>query len=59
MHLLIIGCAPSPGRYNPKSPGSKIIKGVTFDKAERFKEPSVPASHVISTFNILLFLFYF
>lgn len=40
--LLLLGCAPPPGTYDPKSPCPKLIKGSKFDKAERFKEPSVP-----------------
>jgi hypothetical protein len=39
---VILGCAPAPGTYDPKSPGPKTIKGTKFNKAERFKEPSVP-----------------
>lgn len=40
--LIILGCAPAPGTYDPKSPGPKTIRGTKFNKAERFKEPSVP-----------------
>lgn len=53
----VSSCAPPPGTYDPKSPCPKLIKGSKFDKAERFKEPSVPQTakktvKVHSTFKI-------
>lgn len=33
-------CAPPPGTYDPKSPGPKVLKGIKFNKAERFKAPT-------------------
>jgi len=45
--LFFLGCAPPPGTYDPKSPCPKVIKGSKFDKAERFKEPSVPQVNTI------------
>lgn len=49
MGFVISGCAPPPGTYDPKSPAPKTIKGTKFDKAERFKEPSVPQVSTINT----------
>lgn len=39
---MILGCAPPPGTYDPKSPRPNTIKGTKFNKAERFKEPATP-----------------
>lgn len=48
---MILGCAPPPGTYDPKSPGPKTLKGTKFDKAERFKEPAVPqVSNILQFF---------
>lgn len=46
--VIVSGCAPPPGTYDPKSPISKTIKGAKFNRAQRFKEPSsVPQVSVI------------
>jgi len=47
MCLIILGCAPPPGTYDPKSPAPKTYKGTKFNKAERFKEPSNPQVSII------------
>lgn len=52
--MVVLGCAPPPGTYNPRSPGPKIIKGAKFDKSERFKEPSVPQVSNILKFYLIL-----
>lgn len=52
--MVILGCAPPPGTYDPRSPAPKVIKGAKFDKSERFKEPSVPQVN-----NILIFYLIF
>lgn len=52
--MLILGCAPPPGTYDPRSPAPKTIKGAKFDKTERFKEPSVPLVSNIVTFYLIL-----
>lgn len=44
---MILGCAPPPGTYDPKSPGPKALKGTKFNKAERFKKPFVPQVSMI------------
>lgn len=54
MGFLILGCAPPPGTYDPKSPAPKTVKGTKFDKAERFKEPSLPQVSKMNTFVLLL-----
>jgi len=53
----ISSCAPPPGTYDPRSPVPKTIKGAKFNRAQRFKKPSVPQStqktvKVNSTFKV-------
>lgn len=55
--MIILGCAPPPGTYNPKSPGPKVLKGIKFNKAERFKEPTPQVNKINSYIFIQLQLF--